>query len=161
VAITLLGKWVGSIDGKRRLTLPAAIRRPLAQVTAAQQLIITVGTRGCLLLIPDVTWDAFAPDLFRDAVQGDPGALRLRSTMALYGSVCRVDKSGRVTLSEEQMQFGGLEKLGKAIVFANFNHIEIWEPSRFESAVTTTSAAEHDLLAARYFGNLHPPGGPA
>ena len=161
MAITLLGKWVGSIDGKRRLTLPAALRRPLAEVTASLQLIITVGTRGCLLLVPDPTWEKFAPDLFRDAVQGDPGALRLRSTMALYGSVCRVDKSGRVTLTEEQMQFGGLEKLGKAIIFANFNHIEIWEPSRFDSAITTTSAAEHDLLAARYFGNPRPTGGPA
>lgn len=161
MAITLLGKWVGSIDGKRRITLPVALRRSLAQVTASMQLIITVGTRGCLLLVPDPTWEKFAPDLFRDAVQGDPGALRLRSTMALYGSVCRVDKSGRVTLSDEQMEFGGLEKLGKAIIFANFNHVEIWEPSRFASAISTTSAAEHDLLAARYFGNPRPTGGPA
>jgi division/cell wall cluster transcriptional repressor MraZ len=158
LAITLLGKWIASIDEKRRLTLPAPLRRPLALIAETLQVIITAGTHGSLLLIPDAIWDAFAPGLFSDAVQGDPGALRLRSTMALNGSVCRIDKSGRVTLTDQQMEFAGLSKPGKAIIFANFNRVEIWEASRFDAAHPTTSAAEHDQLAAYYFGNPRTPG---
>jgi division/cell wall cluster transcriptional repressor MraZ len=158
VTITLLGRWPGSIDGKRRLTLPAALRRSLAQLSDSLQLIVTVGHRGCLLLVPEAIWDAFTPDLFRDAVQGDPGATRLRATMARYGSVCRVDRSGRVTLSDEQMQFAGLHKPGKAVIFANFNRIEVWEESRFEAANPTTDPGEHDALAALYFNNVRNPG---
>jgi division/cell wall cluster transcriptional repressor MraZ len=156
--MTLLGRWPGSIDGKRRLTLPASLRRALVQIHESLQLVVTVGHRGCLLLVPESTWDAFAPDLFRDAVQGDPGAQRLRATMARYGSTCRVDRSGRVTLTDEQMEFAGLLKPGKAVIFANFNRIEVWEPSRFEAANPTTDPGEHDSLAALYFNNVRNPG---
>ena len=149
--IPLLGRWFGTIDTKRRITLPVGVRRPLALYGDAPQLIVTVGNHGCLLLVPDSIWDAFAPDLFRDAVQGDEGALRLRGMMARLGSVCRVDKSGRVTLTEEQMEFAGLRKGENAIVFANFNRVEIWEPARFEKAYPMTEPVEHDRLAALYF----------
>ncbi len=154
MAITFLGRWPGTIDGKRRLTLPAPLRRTLAQVPESPQLVVTVGPSGSLIVMPETTWENFSPDLFRDAVQGDPGAQRLRATMARYGSVCRVDRSGRLTLTEEQMEFAGLAKPGKAIIFGNFNRIEVWEPSRFETVNATTDPTEHDRLAALYFNTV-------
>jgi DNA-binding transcriptional regulator/RsmH inhibitor MraZ len=56
------------------------------------------------------------------------------------------------------MQFAGLERSGRIVIFANFNRIEIWEPMRFEAANPTTDAAEHDQLAALYFNNVRTPG---
>ncbi len=155
--LPLLGRGECAIDAKRRLILPAVLRDQLRLLESSAHLIVTVGHQGCLLLIPPSTWEEFAPDLFTAAVQGDEGAIRLRGTMARYGLLCRIDNSGRITLTDEQMKVAGLAK--RAIVFGNFSRIEIWNPERFELHVPRVAdPAEHDRLTARYLGRAEAPG---
>jgi len=144
-----LGRWDCIIDDKRRLTLPAPVRKKLVEMNESPELISTIGHRGSLLLIPPSIWDEFARDLFQAPVQGDRDALLLRGRMARYGGHCKLDSSGRVTLSEEQLKVAELTR--DAIVFGNFSRIEVWNPEHFERAYPPiTDPAEHDQLAERY-----------
>ncbi|MCK4306312.1 MAG: hypothetical protein KAY24_18875 [Candidatus Eisenbacteria sp.] len=148
--LPFLGRWTCAIDGKRRLTLPAKIREILRMETEPH-LVITVGHKGCLLVVPHARWDELAPELLRDTFQGDEEALRLRGTFARYGSLCQFDGSGRVTLTDEQMQVAGLERT--AVVFGSFSRLEIWNPERFEiENPPIADQAEHDQRAARHMG---------
>ncbi len=150
MTLPFLGKWTCAIDSKRRLTLPAPVRSLLRE-QGIGDLILTLGHRGCLWLIPLHVWEKFTPALLKDAFQGERDALRLRSAFALYGSLCRLDGSGRIRLTEEQMKVAGLG--AQAVVFGNFTRIEIWEPARFEREnppVEDTDA--HDRLAEKYLG---------
>lgn len=148
--LPFLGRWICTIDGKRRLTLPAKIREILGQ-EEVPYLITTVGHKGCLLVIPRARWEELTPKLLRDTFQGDQGALKLRSTLARYGNLCRLDAIGRMTLTEDQMQVAGL--LRSAVVFGNFTRIEIWDPDRFETEnPPITDPMEHDRLAQQYLG---------
>ena len=150
--LPFLGRWTCTIDGKRRLTMPAKVREILAQ-EEGPYLVTTVGHQGCLLLVPHAQWEELTPDLLRDTFQGDQGALRLRAAFARYGNLSRLDGSGRITLTDEQMLVAGLDR--QAIVFGNFTRIEIWEPDRFEIAnPPITDQAEHDRLAAQYMGRV-------
>jgi len=147
--LPFLGTWDCTIDSKRRLTLPAKLRELLGSVEPTPQLIVTVGHKGCLLLIPPGLWNELSPDLLRAILGGDEGALRLRSTMALYGNVARIDNSGRISLTEKQVKVAGLEK--EAVFFGNFNRIEVWNPSRFAvENPPLEDPAEHDRLMAEY-----------
>jgi len=146
-----LGRWDCSIDSKRRLTLPAKLREKLAQIDDSVELIVTVGHRGCLLVIPPTTWEEFARDLFQAPVQGNRETLILRGRLARYGAHSKLDGSGRISLTEEQMKIAGLER--EAIVFGNFSRIEIWSPVAFEAANPPIEDLEqHDALVEKYLG---------
>jgi division/cell wall cluster transcriptional repressor MraZ len=146
-----LGRWDCIIDDKRRLTLPAPLRKLIAELGPAAELIVTVGHRGCLLFIPLAIWDEFSRELFQAPVQGDPEALRLRSTMARYGSRCKIDSSGRITLNEEQLRVAGLKR--EAVVFGNFSRLELWTPERYEREnPPITDQDEHDRRVAKFLG---------
>ncbi len=150
--LPFLGRWKAKIDAKRRLTLPSKLR-DLLFMESSQYLVLTVGHGGCLFLLPHASWDELTPQLLRDAFQGDPGVQRLRANFARYGSLIRMDNSGRVTLTEDQMQVANLS--GEAEVFGNFTRIEIWNPERFEQQnPPIQNAAEHDRLAQRYIGRM-------
>jgi MraZ protein len=148
--LPFLGRWICTIDAKRRLTLPAKVREIL-ELEEGPYLVTTVGHKGCLLVVPHARWEELTPDLLRDTFQGDQGAQRLRGAFARYGNLCRPDASGRITLTEEQMRVAGLGK--QAVVFGNFSRIELWEPERFEDAnPAIREPEEHDRLAAQYLG---------
>jgi len=148
--LPFLGRWTCTIDGKRRLTLPAKIREILG-MEEVPYLVTTVGHKGCLMLVPYARWEELTPDLLRDTFQGDQGALRLRSAFARYGNLCRLDASGRITFTEDQMSVAALGK--SAVVFGNFTRIEIWDPDRFEDEnPPIADPMEHDRLAAQYIG---------
>ena len=156
--LPLLGTWYCTIDSKRRLTLPARLRALIRSIEPAPEVMVTLGHRGCLLVIPPRLWNELSPDLFRAIVGGEEGALRLRSTMARYGSVARIDNSGRISLTEKQIKVAGLSK--EAIVFGNFNRIEVWNPSRFTvENPPLEDPAEHDRLMATYLDRRATEGG--
>jgi len=148
-----LGRWESTIDEKRRLTLPAPVRKKIASLDGESadgiELISTVGHRGCVLLIPPSIWEEFARSIFQAPVQGNRDALLLRGRMARYGAHCKIDSSGRVTLTEEQMKVAGIER--RAVVFGNFTRIEIWNPEQFEREnPPITDIDAHDQLIAKF-----------
>jgi MraZ protein len=154
--LPLLGTWECRIDDKRRLTLPARLRELLSSVDPSPELIVTRGDKGCLLIIPPKIWKEFSPDLFRAIVGGDEDAQRLRATMAVYGSVSRIDNTGRITLTDKQVRVAGLAK--GAILLGNFNRVELWNSEQFAAEFPELGEPRgDDRLAARYLDGMATP----
>ena len=148
--LPFLGMWECAIDEKRRITLPARLRELLATYGSSPELIVTLGRKGSLMILPPAVWNSVSPDLFNAVVDSDAGAQAVRTMMAMHGNVSRLDNSGRLTLTEKQMKIALLDKV--AIVFGYFNCIELWNPERFKTINTTASPEEHDRNIERYVG---------
>jgi MraZ protein len=155
--LPFLGRWVCTIDEKRRLTLPAKIRELLA-MEESPYLVTTLGFGGCIFLVPQARWDELTPAVLRAAFQDDSEAVLLRSTFARYGNLCRMDNSGRITLTEDQAEVAQLDR--QAVVFGNYTLIEIWNPEQFDLRnPRIADTAEHDRRITRYMGMLPDTGG--
>jgi MraZ protein len=155
--LPFLGSWVCTIDEKRRLTLPAKFRELLA-MEETPYLVTTLGFGGCLFLVPQARWDELTPAVLRTAFQDDSEAVLLRATFARYGHLCRMDNSGRITLTDQQTEVAHLDR--QAVVSGNYTLIEIWNPERFESRnPRIADTAEHDRRIMRYMGTLGGAGG--
>jgi len=154
--LTFLGTWSCTIDGKRRLTLPAKVRETIKNA-GISDLITTLGQGGCLLVVPQQTLDELGPGFLHDPFQANKadkanrGKGKLRFNLARYGSVNQPDGSGRITLTADQMKITGMSK--QVIVFGNWTRIEIWDRARFEAInPPMEDTDEHDLLMADYMG---------
>ena len=150
MGLTFLGRWDCKVDGKRRITVPADLRDELDEI-GKQQLVVTLGEGGGLVVMPQQLWDEFTRELLQDASRGDKDAIGLRGTLARYGSRGKLDASGRLNLTEEQLAISGITK--QAIVFGNVKRIEIWEPKQFElNNPPIDDMAEHEAVMAKYMG---------
>lgn len=145
----LLGMTTCTLDVKRRLTLPVKLREELGLGTSSSHVVVTVGHGGSLSLFTPETWKQFSPRIFNAVIQGDPKAIRLRGILARYGETPHIDRNGRITLTEDQMQFAGIAKT--VVVFPSWNRIELWSPERFEATYpSVASPAEVDELLAEF-----------
>lgn len=148
--LPILGNWTCSLDAKRRILLPIKVRKILEREEGSH-LVTTVGHRGCLYVFPISRWEEVTPDLLRGMFEGDEGAITLRDALALYGNTTELDGTGRLTLSELQVEIAQLGR--KAIIFGNFNRLEIWAPERFaREHPKIKDQKKHDELTARYMG---------
>ncbi len=155
--LPFLGSSVCTIDEKRRLTLPAKFRELLA-MEESPYLVTTLGFGGCIYLVPHARWDDLTPPVLRSAFQSDTDAVQLRSTFARYGNLCRMDNSGRITLTDEQTKVARLDR--QAVVFGNYTLIEIWNPELFENRnPRIADTAEHDQRIMRHMGTRLGTGG--
>ena len=149
MSLPLLGKTDCTLDTKRRLTLPAKLREELGLEASSSQVIVTLGQGGCLYLFTPETWKQFAPPIFKAVIQGDPQAIRLRGILARYGGTPRIDRNGRIILTERQMEFAGIDKT--VVVFPSWNRVELWSPARCDTVYpTVASPAEVDELLALF-----------
>ncbi|MBD3237309.1 MAG: hypothetical protein GF330_11435 [Candidatus Eisenbacteria bacterium] len=155
MSLPLLGSASCVLDSKRRLTLPAKLREELGLAESGSPVVITIGQGGCLYLFTPETWNQFSPPIFKAVIQGDPKAIRLRTLLAKYGSTPRTDRNGRVSLTEGQMGFAGIQK--QLVVFPSWNRVELWSPERFEATYpSATSPAEVDELMAHVDASVSP-----
>lgn len=129
MTLPVLGQSTCTLDSKRRVTLPAKIRELWGLTGEVCHLILTIGHKGCLQLFTPSAWDNFAPDILKAIVQGDEDAIRLRDILAQLGSTVRVDRSGRIALTDAQMEYAGLSK--EVVIFSNWTLAELWSPERY------------------------------
>lgn len=148
--LPILGQWTCSQDGKRRILMPIVVRKMLEKEEGTH-LVTTVGHKGCIYVIPISRWEKESPDFLHGMFEGNAGAISLRDALALYGKTTELDGTGRLTLSELQVEVANLGK--KIIIFGNFNRLEIWEPERFaREHPKLTDQKKHDDLTARFIG---------
>ncbi|PJE51021.1 MAG: cell division/cell wall cluster transcriptional repressor MraZ [Candidatus Yanofskybacteria bacterium CG10_big_fil_rev_8_21_14_0_10_36_16] len=119
----LIGEYKHTIDAKKRISIPAKLRREIGDKT-----VLTRGLDNCLFLFPMKEWEQLAEKLGKLPFgQGDTrGFVRL----LLSGAVeVEVDQLGRVLIPDYLRDYGMLKK--KAIVAGLFNRLEIWDDQRW------------------------------
>ena len=119
----LIGSYTQKVGPRYRVALPAKFRRILGK-----KIILTRGYEGCLLIIPDKSWQ----ELLSSVAEGPFVSRAVRDTTRfLLGSAFEIelDDQGRFVLPEALRTYAEIEK---EAVFAGLGRwVEIWDGGRW------------------------------
>ncbi len=120
-----------TLDGKGRVTMPARHRQALGAI-ANDELTITHGDGGALMVFPRPTWHEF-----RAKLQSLPMAAN-KWRRVFMGSAMNVsvDGASRVMISPELRKFAGLER--EVLLVGMGKTFELWDAARFEAQQAET-----------------------
>ncbi|MBI3420865.1 MAG: division/cell wall cluster transcriptional repressor MraZ [Candidatus Sungbacteria bacterium] len=119
----LIGEYTHNIDAKKRLAIPAKLRKELGE-----RAILTRGLNNCLFLYPMRQWEQLTEKLSKlPTGQGDTRSfLRL-----LFSGAAEVefDQLGRILIPEYLKEYAGLQQ--RIATVGVFDRLEIWDHDRW------------------------------
>lgn len=133
--IGFCGSFTCTIDDKGRLSIPARIRPGDAEtskkkgIPAGEQMVLTEGLDGCLMLYTEEGWNTYKRLISRKAsIKRNIRYFNRR--LYQFTSLVRIDRSGRITIPDKLQK---LADLGKEVLVIGVDQtIEIWNPDRYE-----------------------------
>ena len=119
-----IGEYSYSIDSKKRLALPAKLRRELGN-----KVIITRGFENCLVVYPQIEWKSVMEEL-RKLPTGRAESRKF--SRAILGGAVEVslDKLGRVLIPDYLKKYADLKK--NVTICGLSNKLEIWDVEKWE-----------------------------
>ena len=139
--LTFLGSYLFQMDEKGRVALPAAFRRGAnaqagAKEGAEQRFVLIQAYAPSLALYPEVEW-AGVEERLRELVAHQPDArMYVLQTMSNAVEVAP-DSQGRILIPARLKDAAQLE--GQVLLVGAIDKVEIWNPKRFEEAVSARS----------------------
>ena len=131
------GRFEHTIDGKGRLSIPAAFR-DLLKAQYDERLVVT-SYDGCLLAYPHAEWR-----ILEERVGGLPEFKKdTRAFLRFFyssASDCPIDKLGRIVIPQTLREYAELER--DVVLIGAFRQVEIWSKERWLSAEAQSSQEE-------------------
>ena len=119
----LIGEYLHTIDGKKRLSLPAKFRKEIGK-----KVVVTRGLDACLFMFPLKGWEKIAAKL-GELPMGQSGTRGI-GRFLLSGAVeVDVDAAGRILIPDYLKEFAGLR--GKVVVAGMLERVEIWNEKQW------------------------------
>ncbi|HET7275149.1 MAG TPA: division/cell wall cluster transcriptional repressor MraZ [Longimicrobiaceae bacterium] len=138
-----LGNYVHQIDGKGRLSLPAAFRREAPE----GPLVLVQVHEGALTLYPEAAW-ALVEERLSDLLRRQPQSRAYVLGVTANAVETVPDKQGRILIPQRLLNAIGLKDA--AVVAGMIDRIEVWEPQRFDETVEA-GAADGSIYAGQIF----------
>ncbi len=135
----LIGEYKHTIDEKKRLAIPAKLRKELGSGA-----VLTRGLDSCLALYPLREWENLADKLSKLPT----GQIEARglARVILSGAVeVEFDSLGRILIPDYLKQYAGIEK--NVVIVGVFNHLEIWGGEQWEAYKQKTEREVGDMAA--------------
>ncbi len=132
-----IGEYIYSIDDKRRVAIPAKLRKDLGK-----KAVITRGLDNCLVLYPMEEWQKLGQKLQNlPAARGEArGFVRIM----LSGAVdVTFDKLGRILIPDYLKKYAGLRK--NVAIIGLGNRIEIWDEKKWQNYKMKTETKVEDI----------------
>ena len=132
-----VGTYTPKLDDKGRLFLPAKFRDELEE-----GLMVTRGQERCLTVYSLSHFELMAQRLQEASLtnKGTRDYVRMISSGAFQESP---DKQGRITIAPLLRQYASLQK--DVVVIGSLNHVEIWDPTSWETYLTEQEPKFADL----------------
>lgn len=119
----LIGEYTHNIDVKRRLAVPAKLRKELGE-----RAILTRGLDNCLFLYPLQEWQKLTEKMSQFPVGQENTRSFLR--LMLAGAVeTELDQLGRILIPDYLKNYAGLKQ--KVVIAGVYNRLEIWDEERW------------------------------
>jgi MraZ protein len=128
------GEFRHAIDGKGRVAVPARFRADLAPGATLCRWL-----ENCVAIFPKQVWQTLA-DAASAERYADAGARAFTRFLFSGAFDVELDGQGRVVLPPSLRQFGGLKT--EAVVVGAADHIELWEPARWDAISAEMSSEE-------------------
>ena len=119
----LIGEYNHSIDAKKRLAIPARLRKIFGD-----RAVITRGLNNCLFLYPLEQWHTLTEKLGQLPVgQGDT---RSFSRLMFSGAMeVELDQLGRVLVPDYLKTYADLS--GRVVIIGVYDRLEVWDEQRW------------------------------
>lgn len=127
---SLLGTERYAIDKKGRVAIPVQLRRALA-AEARDTFVAVPGADGSLDLYPKDEWPRHEEWLRELGKNNDRVRKFLRMLLASAAELT-LDDQGRIVLPTALMERAALKRDGQVLIFGAMDHIEVWDPARFQ-----------------------------
>jgi MraZ protein len=128
------GEFRHAIDGKGRVAVPARFRPDLAPGAH-----VTRWIENCVAIFPNQAWQQLA-ERVSDLRFADAGARAFSRFLFSGAFAVELDGQGRVVLPVSLRDHAGLKS--DAVVIGAADHIELWEPSRWDAISAEMSSDE-------------------
>ncbi|MDH3615001.1 MAG: division/cell wall cluster transcriptional repressor MraZ [Gammaproteobacteria bacterium] len=112
-----------TLDAKGRMAIPTRYRERLV-ARCDGEIIVTVDKDHCLLVYPLPDWEELERKLVR-LPSMNKAARRIVRIMVGYATEVDMDGSGRILVSRELRDFGGLDR--NAMLIGQGNKFELWD----------------------------------
>ena len=136
----LIGEYIHTLDPKKRLALPAKLRKELGG-----KAVITRGLDKCLYVFPLKEWEKFAESVsalsMAQSVNRSFGRLFLSGAMDV-----ETDKLGRILIPDYLKEYAELKS--QAAIVGVYKRLEIWNVERWKSYMAETEK-QADVLAEK------------
>lgn len=119
----LIGEYTHTIDPKKRLAIPAKLRKELGE-----RAVLTRGLDNCLFLYPLQEWQKLTEKLSQLPV----GSGNTRSFMRLMmaGAVeVEFDQLGRILIPDYLKTYAALKQ--RIVIAGVYNRLEVWDEERW------------------------------
>lgn len=133
----LIGEYRHSIDSKKRVSIPAKMRKDLGE-----KAVLTRGLDECLFIYPEPEWEKLVAKL-SNLPMGTSSA-RSFSRFLLSGAVeVELDQLGRVLIPDYLREYAHLKK--QAVVVGVHPRIEIWDDAAWQEFKGKTESNAEEL----------------
>lgn len=121
------GTYTHTLDGKGRVSVPAAYRRQLT----GEGLHLNLGLDGCLIIYPPEKWEAVKRELSSLSRGREAERFFLRR-FARFLRAVSLDAQGRIMIPAELLEKAEIDS--EVVFLGQLDSIELWAPERFASA---------------------------
>ena len=120
----LIGEYTHNLDPKKRLSVPAKLRKVLGKGA-----VITRGLDTCLFVFPVAQWRQLAEKLA--ALPISQADSRSFSRLLLSGAMeVTFDQLGRILVPDYLKTYAGLKR--QVVVAGMYTRLEIWDAARWD-----------------------------
>jgi MraZ protein len=120
----LIGEYKHTLDSKKRLSLPASLRKELGK-----RVVITRGFENCLFVYPSPSWRKVVDKL--EALPWGSAQTRGVARFILAGAIEEeVDSVGRVLIPDYLKEFAHITS--KVALLGVSNRLEVWDTTLWE-----------------------------
>ncbi len=121
------GRYDFSIDEKGRINIPSKFRKLLSP-EAEETFVVCRAPDGCLWAYPKDEWEKFEDELLAMPMSREVN--KFQRTIQNTLNDTKLDRQGRISLTQFQMEIAGISK--DVSIIGRGNNLEIWDTKRFE-----------------------------
>lgn len=136
------GHYDTTIDAKRRLAIPAAIREQIVPAEDGENIIVILGPEKRLWMYPDRYYRLLLGKMKKSALPSRE--MHKLGLMFSLGQVLKPDAQGRVVLSEETVKLAGVS--GDVTLACTDDHVEVWAADAWKKHVEQNLANYGEML---------------
>jgi len=137
----LYGSYTFSVDEKGRFSIPAEIRRGLAE-EALSTFMVLPGFDGCLDAYPLDEW-LKREEFLRSLPEDEDGIYYLRAVLSQMRR-CKMDRHKRILVPTQLLRLVGIKD--SVFIIGMLDHLEFWNPETYQQYLASRPVKPQDAL---------------
>ncbi|MEA1987537.1 MAG: division/cell wall cluster transcriptional repressor MraZ [Candidatus Marinimicrobia bacterium] len=141
--IDFIGQFQYNVDSKNRVNIPSRFRKILTEA-GVENLVIAKGIdERCIVIYPEPQWENMMHKLNESLSSLKQTHKKFLRQITRFASRCPIDSAGRITLTNDLMNYS--EILKEVIIVGTLNKIEIWNPDILENYENESPLSKEDF----------------